>query len=356
MLGRIVITGGAGFVGSNLALAFKRDGLAQAVVAFDNLKRRGSELSLERLRRGGVEFVHGDVRSINDLESLGPADVLIEASAEPSVHAGYDGDPNYLVQTNLLGAINCLEIARRHRSKFVFLSTSRVYPIAALRALPMEQTESRFVLRPDGQAAGASAAGISEAFTLDGRRSLYGTTKLAAELLAQEYSAMYGIPAIINRCGVIAGPWQMGKVDQGFVVLWLARHMFGGALSYNGFGGDGLQVRDILHIDDLYDLLVRQLDTIDRHTDRVYNVGGGLDRSVSLRELTLMSQQLSKRTLQLGRVVETAAADIPLYISDCTAVTGAVGWTPRRSVPQVLDDIWRWLTDNRALLEPILTR
>ena len=356
MMGSIVVTGGAGFVGSNLALAFKRDGLAKTVIAFDNLKRRGSELALDRLRKGGVEFVHGDVRSMQDLHSLGPADVLIEASAEPSVHAGYDGDPNYLTQTNLLGAINCLEYARRHQSKFVFLSTSRVYPIAVLRALPMVKTESRFVLQPDEHSVGVSAAGISEAFPLDGPRSLYGATKLAAELIVQEYTSMYGMPAIVNRCGVIAGPWQMGKVDQGFVVLWLARHLFGGALSYNGFGGDGLQVRDVLHVDDLYDLLVRQLASIDKHTGRVYNVGGGVDRSVSLRELTLMSQQLSKRNLQLGHVAETAAADIPLYISDCTAVTGAVGWRPTRSLQQVLDDIWRWLTDNRALLEPILTR
>jgi CDP-paratose 2-epimerase len=90
-----------------------------------------------------------------------------------------------------------------------------------------------------------SAAGISEGFSLGGHRSLYGTTKLAAELLIEEYRVMYGLRAVINRCGVISGPWQMGKVDQGFVVLWLARHLFGGPLSYMGFGGDGLQVRDV---------------------------------------------------------------------------------------------------------------
>src|SRR5438105_12178304 len=109
MTERVLITGGAGFVGSNLALLFKRDNPSATVVAFDNLKRRGSELALSRLRRGGVEFVHGDVRSLDDLTSAGPANIVVEASAEPSVHAGYDSDPRYLVHTNLFGTANCLE-------------------------------------------------------------------------------------------------------------------------------------------------------------------------------------------------------------------------------------------------------
>ena len=108
MTERILITGGAGFVGSNLALSFKRDRPSTTVIAFDNLKRRGSELALSRLRAGGVEFMHGDIRSMDDLASVGPANILIEASAEPSVHAGYGGDPNYLVHTNLFG---CRELS-----------------------------------------------------------------------------------------------------------------------------------------------------------------------------------------------------------------------------------------------------
>jgi CDP-paratose 2-epimerase len=105
---RILVTGGAGFGGSSLALAFKRNRSSAAVVALDNLKRRGSELALERLRAGGVEFVHGDVRVSDDLAAIGPVDLLIEASAEPSVHAGYDGSPSYLIHSNLIGAVNCV--------------------------------------------------------------------------------------------------------------------------------------------------------------------------------------------------------------------------------------------------------
>lgn len=357
MAERILITGGAGFVGSTLAISFKRDRPSATVIAFDNLQRRGSELALSRLRAGGVEFVHGDIRSMDDLASVGPANILVEASAEPSVHAGYGGDPNYVVHTNLFGAANCLEYARRHRSDFVFLSTSRVYSIDALRALPLDENDSRFFLRSGVQRPGVSAAGISETFSLSGYRSLYGATKLAAELLVEEYRAMYGVRAVINRCGVISGPWQMGKVDQGFVVLWLSRHLFGRPLSYMGFGGHGLQVRDVLHVDDLYDLLAKQLAELDRHSKQsFYNVGGGMENSVSLRELTGFCQEFSGKRIEIGRVAVTRDADIPFYVSDCAAVQKAADWEPQRKLNVILENVWRWLVDYRNQLEPILSQ
>ena len=122
---RLLITGGAGFIGSNLALMFaNRPGWR--VITFDNLRRRGSELALARLQGRGIAFIHGDVRNSEDLEQLPAVDLLVECSAEPSVHAGYEGDVRYLVNTNLLGTFNCLEYARRHGTAVVFLSTSRV--------------------------------------------------------------------------------------------------------------------------------------------------------------------------------------------------------------------------------------
>jgi CDP-paratose 2-epimerase len=352
---RIVVTGGAGFVGSNLALAFKRDRATATVIVLDNLKRRGSELALERLSASGIEFAHGDVRVSDDLAALGPVDLLIEASAEPSVHAGYDGNPSYLIHSNLVGAVNCLEYARRHGSTLIFLSTSRVYPIAPLRALPLERAATRFVLRADPEVLGVTAAGISEQFPLEGSRSLYGATKLAAELLIEEYRAMYGIRALVNRCGVISGPWQMGKVDQGFIVLWMARHLFGGPLAYMGFGGEGLQVRDVLHVEDLYDLLAKQLLELDRTSAQAfYNIGGGIENTVSLRELTEFCKQLSGKRIKIDRIAQTREADIPFYVSDCTAAHKAAGWRPQRKVSMVLENVWQWLVDHRNQLEPIL--
>jgi CDP-paratose 2-epimerase len=352
---RLMITGGAGFVGSSLALAFARDHADWKVVAFDNLKRRGSELAIDRLRSAGIEFHHGDVRCAEDLEAAGPTDLLIECSAEPSVHAGYREGPNYLIATNLGGTVNCLEHLRRHGGDLLFLSTSRVYPIAGLRALPFERQSDRLAL-PTGSAGNgwSAAAGISEAFPLAGSRSMYGATKLASELLIEEYREMYGLRTVVNRCGVLAGPWQMGKVDQGFIVLWMARHLYGGALAYTGFGGEGLQVRDILHVEDLYDLLALQLRELDRHSGATYNVAGGTDRSVSLRELTGRCQSMTGKQLQIGQVAETRPADVPFYVGDSGVVQAVTGWQPRRGLDGLLEDIHRWLVDQRDKLEPIL--
>ncbi len=350
----VLVTGGAGFVGSTLALAWKRACPNTRVIALDNLKRRGSELALPRLRAGGVTFLHGDVRSAEDLDAAGPADLLIECSAEPSVHAGYGQSPGYLVNTNLTGLINCLEHLRRTGGDLVFLSSSRVYPIAPLRALPLRRQGDRLAPDPAACPAGCSPDGITEAFPLTGARSLYGATKLAAELLIEEYRAMYGLRAVINRCGVIAGPWQMGKVDQGFVVLWLARHVFGDPLSYSGFGGEGLQVRDMLHPDDLFDLIRLQTADLARHDGGIWNVGGGLPVSVSLRELTRHCTDLTGRRLTIGHDPDTRPADIPWYVSDCGQVTQATGWRPTRDVGTILGDIHRWLVAERRQLEPIL--
>lgn len=111
----VLITSGAGFVGSSLALLFKREHPKSRVIAFDNLRRRGSELNLIRLKQAGVEFVHGDIRNPEDLESVGGISLLVDCAAEPSVLAGYGGSPNYVIRTNLDGAVNCLEHARRHQ-------------------------------------------------------------------------------------------------------------------------------------------------------------------------------------------------------------------------------------------------
>lgn len=351
---RILITGGAGFVGSSLAVHLTRTRPGAAIVALDNLHRRGSELTLARLAGAGVTFVHGDIRLREDLESAGPFDVMIECSAEPSVHAGYGGDPSYVLGANLAGTLNCMEAVRRNRAGLLFLSTSRVYPIDPLRRLPLVPGGTRFVLPEGAHGQGWSAAGISADFPLRGYRSLYGATKLASELLIDEYRHMFGLAAVVNRCGVIAGPWQMGKVDQGFVSLWAARHLWGDRLSYTGFGGTGLQVRDVLHVDDLCDLVDRQLDRLEEWSGAVLNVGGGAARSVSLRELTGMCEQRSHRQLPIGAVPESAPADIPYYVSDNAQVTALCDWAPARSLESLLDDVFGWLHADEARLRPVL--
>jgi CDP-paratose 2-epimerase len=349
---RVLITGGGGFVGSSIALMLRRDHDWE-IVAFDNLKRRGSELSLRRLAEGGVEFVHGDIRNPEDFEASGRPDLIIECSGEPSVSAGYDDKAPYVVHTNLVGAFHCLEFARRHQSATIFLSTSRVYSIAALRALPLIASASRFEL-PDDRGIGWSSRGISEAFPINGARSLYGATKLASELLIEEYGAMFGLPAIVNRCGVITGPWQMGKVDQGFFVLWAARHLYGGALSYTGLKGAGLQVRDVLHIADLYGLIAHQIKHLETLAGRVFNVGGGVESSISLRELTQLCEERAGKRIAIGSNPATRPEDIPYYVTDNSMVTAQTGWTPKYTIERSLDDVFGWLGDHRDELIPIL--
>lgn len=343
---KLLVTGGAGFVGSNLALNYKTRYPEWRVMALDNLKRRGSELQLPRLKAAGVEFIHGDVRQLSDLFELGPVDLLIECSAEPSVHAGYGARPDYLIDSNLKGALNCLEYLRQMGGKLVFLSTSRVYPIENLRQLPLFSSGERLDLESDNP----WYQGISEDFGLKGPRSLYGATKLSAELMIDEYRAIYGIEALVLRCGVLTGPWQMGKVDQGFLALWLARHFFGGPLNYTGFGGKGFQVRDLLHVDDLFDLLVLE----PKSTDPL-NVGGGRDNAASLAEISAKCRAITGSHLVIGSDSTTRPADIPWYITNNQKVTDLTGWSPKRNIDKVLADMLRWLEDHRELLRPLFT-
>lgn len=342
---RILITGGAGFVGSNLSLQFARHYPQTEIVAFDNLKRRGSELNLDRFKRNRVRFAHGDVRVAADLEELGQFDLIIDCAAEPSVLAGASGSPRYVIDTNLTGTINTLELARASKARLLFLSTSRVYPIDPINALPYREEESRFELQGNG---------INEAFPLSGARSIYGASKLASELLVEEYRAAYGMQAVVNRCGVLTGPWQMGKTDQGVIVLWLAAHYFKKSLQYIGYGGSGKQVRDILHVDDLFDLLQIQLGDFTTYDGQIFNVGGGRDVSVSLRELTKGCQDVTGNVIPVTSVKEDRPNDIRIYLSDCTKIRELSGWAPTRDVTRILSETCAWIQENAASLEKVL--
>jgi len=352
---RVLITGGAGFVGANVAVALARRHNDWRIVALDNLRRRGAELNLARLRESGVQFVHGDVRERADLEAVGRIDAIVECSSEPSVLAGLDGGLDYLVRTNLVGAFNCLELARTRDAYLVFLSTSRVYPVATLADVRLEESEMRFELAADQELPGVTRAGISERFPLEGARTPYGATKLAAELLIAEFRESFGLRAVVDRCGVIAGPWQMGKVDQGVFSYWLLAHYFGRPLEYIGFGGVGKQVRDLLHVDDLVDLLDDQLGRPGHWDGITANVGGGRPCSLSLCETTDLCRELTGHVVEIQASADNRPGDVPVYVSDCSRLLDHTEWRPRRDARAILGDVLTWVQGHEAAVKTALS-
>lgn len=345
---KFLITGGAGFVGSNVSIALKKYFADTEVIALDNLYRKGSELNLPRLKKHGVDFISGDVRNPQDIAKAGKVNFLIECSAEPSVLAGSDGSTDYLVQTNLHGAINCAEYCRKNNAGILFLSTSRVYPIEPLLNCEIRETANRFELIDKQKVSGLSSEGVSEDFPMNGARSLYGATKFAAEIMLEEYRETFSMPVIINRCGIIAGPWQFGKVDQGIAVFWLASHLFEKPLKYIGFGGTGKQVRDMVHIDDLIELVIMQIQNPAKFASpKAFNVGGGKENSISLRELTERCQSITGKKVAIASDPKTRYADIPIYISDFRRINKLCGWKANKPVERIIEDIYKWLKENK---------
>lgn len=351
---KILITGGAGFIGSSLCIKLKEKYPSYDIVAFDNLKRRGSELNLDTFNKREIEFIHGDIRNNEDLSAVGEFDVLVEASAEPSVMAGLNSDPTYIINNNLNGSINCFNACLKNKATIIFLSTSRVYPIDKIENANFVETETRFSFSDDQKEAGISKLGISEDLSLFGSRSFYGTTKLSSELFLQEYAAFYNLKSAVTRFGVIAGPRQMGKTDQGVVTLWMAKHYWKQSLKYIGYGGMGKQVRDILHIDDLIELIDQQIHEIERFDGKVFNAGGGLGTSASLVEMTKICEDITGNKINIDPELENRPADLKVYITDNSKIESAIGWKPKQSVEAVFADIFNWIKNNEELLKPIL--
>jgi CDP-paratose 2-epimerase len=322
------------------------------IIGIDNLSRRGSHSNVPILERLGCRFIHGDIRSADDIAALPAVDWIIDCAAIPSVMAGLAGDSAQLVGHNLVGTLNILEKCRRDKAGLIMLSTSRVYSIPALANLPTVVVGDRFELDPAGKfPVGASAAGISEPFSTAAPISLYGATKLASEVMALEYAATYGFPLWINRCGIIAGPGQFGKIDQGIISYWIYQWLLARPLRYIGFGGTGLQVRDFMSPTDLAELVYKQIHDPAHSAPKVSNVGGGTACKTSLRELSAYCADRFGTCPEIGSTPETRPFDIPYYLTDIQQVESAWNWRPTTSQPALLDQIADWAQANRTLLE-----
>ena len=348
---KALVTGCCGFVGSTVAAALAERGAE--VFGIDNLSRPGSERNRAALPRAGVRVVHGDLRCASDVDALPRADVVVDAAAVATVLAGTEGhgSPRQLFEHNLLGTLNVLEYCRRNGAALLLLSSSRVYGIAELAALPVEPSGGRFRLRNGAPLpSGLSAGGVSEAFGTRPPLSPYGASKLASELLALEYGETYGFPVRIDRCGLLAGGGQFGRPDQGIVSYWIHSWARRRPLRYTGLGGLGLQVRDVLHPRDLVPLLLRQATDASPSLPRVVNVSGGIEGSISLRELSdWCAARLGPHEAASDRAERRF--DVPWLVLDSSLAREAWGFAPATPLAEILEEIARHAEADPAWLD-----
>jgi CDP-paratose 2-epimerase len=338
---KILITGICGFVGSTIARGWLKAEPGITIYGLDNFIRSGSEQNRLLLQKLGVKLYYGDIRNLSDFETLPPVDWVIDASANPSVLAGIDGQTSsrQLVEHNLMGSINILEYCKRHCAGFILLSTSRVYSIAPLAELVVGPAGEAFRLSPTQLfPTGLSPDGVNESFSTVPPISLYGSTKLASELIALEYGETFGFPVWINRCGVLAGAGQFGKADQGIVAYWINMYLRRRSLNYIGFGGKGYQVRDCLHPRDLVPLLQRQTNAPSSTDARVFNIGGGCSHSFSLAELSSWCADRFGHHPVSGNS-EERRFDIPWLIMDSYQAQNRWKWQPEIDLYAILEEI-----------------
>jgi len=345
---KILVTGGCGFVGAAVCRRFLAARAGLAITVLDSLRRRGSETNVADLEGRGIRVVHGDVRMAADIDALGPFDWVIDAAAEPSVLAGTAAGAHtgrrQLVDHNLAGTVNLLEAAAGWQAGVVLLSTSRVYSIPALCDLPLVEQAGRGgaqAFGPDGTRplpTGLTPAGITETFSTAAPISLYGATKLAGETLALEYAHAAGTPLVIDRLGVMAGAGQFGRADQGIFSWWIHRWAARKPLSFIGFGGRGLQVRDCLHPDDLADLVLLQLARACGGEPELIHASGGAATATSLAELSAWcAERLGRHDVAASH--ESRPYDLPWVVLDHAAATERHGWKPARTAECIFEEI-----------------
>lgn len=345
----ILITGGCGFVGSNLCISIKKKFKNYKVIAFDNFYRKGSLINKKRLKSFGVKVIKGDIRKKKDLDKLSKVDLLIDCAADPSVASGLNNGLKYLIDTNLVGTLNSLEFVKKNNAKLIFLSSSRVYPFKEINNFKLKVKNNSFI--PINS---SNQKFINENFTTNGLKTFYGFSKFSSENLIQEYSYANNLDYIINRCGVISGPWQWGKVDQGFIVYWMLCYLYNLELSYIGYDGKGYQVRDVLDIDDLAILINKQITSFSKFKNDIFNVGGGKQSIISLKNLSNQCNKLFGFEKSIKSIKKTRYGDIPYYVTDNSKITKISGWKPKKNIKKTIYDIYKWVTDNKNLIKRLI--
>ena len=294
---KILITGGCGFVGSNLAIYIKETQTNTRVESLDNLSRKGTVLNLQRLKEKKIKNFKIDITDNKALKKLPKYDVIVDCCAEAAVETSKK-EIDRVFNTNLVGTFNILKKCEKDKSNLIFLSSSRVYSITELLKIKNKKKL------------------INEKFDTSGPKSIYGFCKFSSEHLIKEFSYLHKIKYVITRFGLISGPWQFGKQDQGVVSLWLWKHLNKKKLSYIGFGGTGSQIRDIIHISDACKLIALQIKKIKRINNFTINAGGGSNNTTSLKNLTKVCQKITSNKIKIFSKKSTSEYDVPYYVSD----------------------------------------
>lgn len=339
---KILITGGCGFIGTNLSLYLKKKGYR--IFSLDNFQRKGSRLNYKLLKSAKIKNYNLNIFDYSKIKKLPKFDLVIDCCAEAAIEVSKK-DIDRVFNTNLIGTYNILKKVKKDKSKIIFLSSSRVYSIEKLNKLvPKKILIKKIKIKKT----------IDENFTKLSPKSIYGFTKLASEMLIQEFAYAFNLKYIINRFGVVSGPLQFGKQDQGFISLWIWSHMMKKKLKYIGFGGYGNQIRDVLHIDDLCDLIFKQIKMFKKINNQTFNAGGGRKSYISLLELSKLCQKITGNHIKIRKMPTTSIYDIPYYLSNNVKVTQTYRWKPKKSIFDIIADTYKWLEINKLVLKKFL--
>ena len=285
---KIFITGICGFVGSELASFYNKK--KYHVSGIDNLSRKGSYKNFLKLKKRGIKIFRGDLCNNIFLNKLFGKKYkfsdFIHCAAYTSVLDGTNIiTAKKLYENNILSTLNSLELANLFNSSFIYISSSRVYSIDALKSINLKFNKT---YKPVNNLRDLTNRGINENFSTEPPLSLYGSSKIICENMIQEYCSIKKIPFIINRCGLLAGKGQLYKSDQGVISFWINSWKKNKVLRYIGFGAHGYQTRDCLHPDDLANLINLQIKKLKKlkSKNRIFNVSGGPKSAFSLKELS----------------------------------------------------------------------
>jgi len=340
----VAITGGAGFIGVNAAESFMRDGWH--VILFDNLSRKGTDLNLRYLQKqypDQIDFILGDIRFDHFplLHAVARAELVLHLAAQVAVTTSITR-PVEDFEINAHGTFNVLEAVREagHKPLVLYSSTNKVY--GGMSDLGYVKTPTRWQFHD-------LPHGVAEDRPLD-FHSPYGCSKGAADQYVHDYGRIYGIPTVVFRQSCIYGQRQFGVEDQGWVAWFLIAALLERPITIYG---DGYQMRDLLHVDDLVAAYKRVATDASKAAGAIYNVGGGPARTLSLIELLAMLEERLGRKIPVGHS-QPRAGDQPVFVADIRKIERELGWKPTIDPPEGVGLLLEWILNNRSDVERVV--